>query len=146
MKKLLLLLAIATSASFAEPIYKCTAANGKVLYSNEPCVGAERIDATASRGFNKSSGQIMKGNSVQKEEADQMIERSAQITLGREWKLEKARKRQFLRFDDKAKCEKLDYDIERLESLEKVHKGKPELRDVQMELFQKRKAFREIDC
>lgn len=146
MKKAFLLIALIGSSVLAEPVYKCTSENGKVLYSNEPCVGAERIDATASRGFNKSSGRVLKGNSVQKEEADQMIERSAQITLGREWKLEKARKRQFLRFDDKAKCEKLDYDIDRLERLEKASKGKPELRDVQIELFEKRTAFREIDC
>jgi hypothetical protein len=146
MKKLFLLLAIATSASFAEPIYKCTAESGKVLYSNEPCVGAQRIDATASKGFDKSSGRVMKGQSVRKEEADQMIERSVQITLGKEWNLEKTRKRQFHRMDDRAKCELLDYQIDSLEKREKANKGKPELQDVQVELFEKRKAFREIDC
>ena len=146
MKKAFLLLALASSASFAEPVYKCTSDSGKVLYSNEPCVGAERIDATGSRGFDKSSGRVRKGNSVRKEEADQMIERSVQLTLGKEWKLEKTRKRQFMRVDDRLRCDKLDYDIERLEGLEKTNKGKPALQDVQVELFRKRKDFRDLDC
>ena len=83
---------------------------------------------------------------MRKEEADQMIERSVQITLGKEWNLEKTRKRQFHRMDDRAKCELLDYQIDSLEKREKANKGKPELQDVQVELFEKRKAFREIDC
>lgn len=146
MRRTLLLLVIATSSVFAEPVYKCTSGNGKVLYSNEPCVGAERIDATASRGFNKSTGVVLKGTDVQNEEHKELMERFVQSVAGKQWRMDTAKKRQFLRVDDKAKCEMLDYQIERLEKQEKASKGKPELRDVQIELFQKRKAFREIDC
>lgn len=146
MKKLFLLLAIATSASFAEPVYKCTSDSGKVLYSNEPCVGAERIDATASRGFNKSSGRVLKGSDVRNEEYNETMERAMQQVFGKSYQRQKRVQRSKLSTTDQARCEKLDYDIEGLEKLEKASKGKPELRDVQVELFQKRKAFREIDC
>ena len=36
-------------------VYKCNT-DGKVVYSDTPCLGAERIDAEPTRGLDKSSG------------------------------------------------------------------------------------------
>ena len=52
--KLLVLTALICACGFAsaEAVYKCTD-NGKVSYSNEPCLGAQRVDTMATRGLDK---------------------------------------------------------------------------------------------
>ena len=141
----MLFASLAASLAFADPVYKCTV-SGKTLYSNEPCVGAQRIDATPPRGFNKSSGQVLKGKDVRQEEIDEMLEKIAQTTLGQEWNQQKARKRQFHTSNDKAQCARLDLEIEQLEAMKKANQTSPTLAEVQKALFQKRKTFRDLDC
>jgi hypothetical protein len=47
-------------------VYKCEV-DGKVTYSDEPCLGAKRIDVEPTRGLNKSTGVEQMGRDVQHE-------------------------------------------------------------------------------
>lgn len=55
------LLVIAASAN-AQPVYR-SVGKGAVVYSHEPCIGAEVVDTTL-QGLDKSSGQSRKGADV----------------------------------------------------------------------------------
>lgn len=100
--KLLFLTALICACGFAsaEAVYKCTD-NGKVSYSNEPCLGAQRVDTMATRGLDKMSGVQRSGNAVQAEKNNEAIERAMY---------------------------------------------KVQLEVLQAELFQRRKAFKDLDC
>jgi hypothetical protein len=44
-------------------VYRCET-NGKVSYSDAPCVGARVIDATPTQGMDKMTGQSREGSNV----------------------------------------------------------------------------------
>ena len=47
-------------------VFKCQVA-GKVVYSDDPCLGAQRIDVQPTRGLDKSSGRQKSGADVDRE-------------------------------------------------------------------------------
>jgi len=47
-------------------VYKCEV-GGKVRYSDSPCVGAQKVDVTPTRGMNKSTGCELTGSDVRRE-------------------------------------------------------------------------------
>lgn len=47
-------------------VYKCEV-GGKVHYSDSPCVGAQKVDVTPTRGMNKSAGRQLTGSDVRRE-------------------------------------------------------------------------------
>jgi hypothetical protein len=49
-------------------VYKCTIA-GKVVYTDDPCLGAERVDVEPTRGVSKLTGTERVGPDVQREES-----------------------------------------------------------------------------
>lgn len=145
--KLLFLTALICACGFAsaEAVYKCTD-NGKVSYSNEPCLGAQRVDTMATRGLDKMSGVQRSGNAVQAEKNNEAIERAMQSVVGKNYRRDRAIKRQYHSAFDKLQCERLDGQIEALEKEESYIKNKVQLEVLQAELFQRRKAFKDLDC
>ena len=144
----LLFLTVLLSASgfaYAEAVYKCTD-NGKVSYSNEPCLGAQRVDTMATRGLDKMSGVQRSGTDVQAEKHNETMERAVQSVIGKNYRRERAIKRQYHTAFDKLQCERLDGQIEALEKEESFIKNKVQLEILQAELFQRRKAFKDLDC
>lgn len=144
----LLFLTVLLSASgfaYAEAVYKCTD-NGKVSYSNEPCLGAQRVDTMATRGLDKMSGVQRSGTDVQAEKHNETMERAVQSVIGKNYRRERAIKRQYHSAFDKLQCERLDGQIEALEKEENFIKNKVQLEILQAELFQRRKAFKDLDC
>ena len=144
----LLFLTVLLSASgfaYAEAVYKCTD-NGKVSYSNEPCLGAQRVDTMATRGLDKMSGVQRSGTDVQAEKHNETMERAVQSVIGKNYRRERAIKRQYHTAFDKLQCERLDGQIEALEKEENFIKNKVQLEILQAELFQRRKAFKDLDC
>lgn len=47
-------------------VYKCTI-KGKLEYSDEPCIGAQRLNIVPTRGMNRLSGTARVGKDVQRE-------------------------------------------------------------------------------
>ena len=144
----LLFLTVLLSASgfaYAEAVYKCTD-NGKVSYSNEPCLGAQRVDTMATRGLDKMSGVQRSGTDVQAEKHNETMERAVQSVIGKNYRRERAIQRQYHTAFDKLQCERLDGQIEALEKEESYIKNKVQLEVLQAELFQRRKAFKDLDC
>ena len=69
MRYLALLPLLITTVCVAAPptVYRCET-NGKVNYSDAPCVGARVIDVTPTQGADKMTGRSSKGKEVQREE------------------------------------------------------------------------------
>ena len=146
MKRLILsALLLASGLASAEAVYKCTD-NGKVSYSNEPCLGAQRVDTMATRGLDKMSGVQRSGKDVQAEKDHESMQRVMQSVVGKNYRRDRAIKRQYHTAFDKAQCERLDSQIEALEKEESYMKNKVQLEVLQAELFKRRKAFKDLDC
>lgn len=47
-------------------VYKCSI-NGKVVYTDDPCLGAQKVDVEPTRGLNKSTGRELSGADVSRE-------------------------------------------------------------------------------
>jgi hypothetical protein len=124
-------------------IYKCEVA-GKVAYTDEPCIGAKRLDIEPSRGLSKFSGKEMIGADVQRENHRDMmadalrplagLDRQQYATLNRRVNLGSAAK---------AECGGLDQSIPRGEAMEAAssREARPA---IQRELLALRKRFKEL--
>lgn len=120
-----------------DPTYKCVT-QGKVTYSDEPCVGAKIVDTTPTQGLDKTSGQSRKGPDVRRAETQkQMGEILEQITGRPPEHRDKAIKRIKLSLKDRQECESLDIGISRLS------KPTPE---EEVELYRQRKRFKDLKC
>ena len=71
----MLLMAVVSGQSLSPPsrtVYKCDS-GGKVVYSDSPCIGAQRVDVEPTRGMNKSSGTERVGADVRNERTNEAI-------------------------------------------------------------------------
>ena len=75
------LFVLALSSSYAQTVYRCKS-NGSVVYSHEPCLGAQAVDTTPTQGLDKSSGQSRKGADVQKSETNKAMAEALQPIFG----------------------------------------------------------------
>lgn len=126
-------------------MYKCTA-NGVVSYSDKPCLGAERLVVTPSRGVSKLSGTERIGADVQAERrrdlwADALrpisgMSREQYEVFSRRYKLGAAAQEE---------CRRLDPVLLELEAREKTadKTGKPH---IQHDLFVLRQRFTQLGC
>lgn len=120
-----------------DPTYKCVT-QGKVTYSDEPCVGAKIIDTTPTQGLDKTSGQSRKGPDVQRAETQkQMGKAMEQITGRTPEQRDRAIKRINLSLKDRLECESLDIGITRL--------SKPTPAE-EVELYNQRKRYKDLKC
>ncbi len=149
------LLAQASTLAQQPPVvYKCENA-GKVTYSDEPCLGASRVDVTPTKGMETYKGAIDKnpralqdrGNERHREAVGKAL-RPITGMNAQQW--DAAVRRHELAPADKAECRRLDAELPRLEAdlreLSKRPQTDPARGDAELELFRARKRFKELGC
>ena len=153
-KKLLILALLTASApAFAtnlpppsRTVYKCEV-GGKVHYSDSPCVGAQKVDVTPTRGMNKSTGRELTGADVRRElHHEQFSEAVRPLTGMNAQQLDQVGRRMKLSSEAQVACRRLDHALPRAEQAERSAQGSSALRAQQLELFKLRKRYRELGC
>lgn len=126
-------------------VYKCWV-DKKAVYSDDPCLGAQRIDIEPTRGFSKSTGRESVGADVAREN---FRDQKAQIwnplvnLTPNQWAVLERRHR--LPPEDILECGRLEAAIVQLEAAERVEPaaGRPA---VQQQLHLLRKRDRALRC
>lgn len=126
-------------------IYKCEVA-GKIAYTDEPCLGAKRLDIEPSRGISKLSGKQLIGADVEREVRRELMADALRPIAGLDRKQYATLiRRANLGGAAKVECDMLDQSIPRTEAMENA--ALPEARPViQRDLLALRKRFRELPC
>lgn len=137
---------LASCAAFAAPpVYRCET-NGRVAYSDSPCVGAKVIDATPNQGVDKLSGQSRKGADVQRAEMNKVLDDALKPLTGKSpAEMDALRRRVRLRGADQAECARLDRQLPALEARANSSDGKPQA-EAEVQLYQARKRFFDLKC
>jgi hypothetical protein len=126
-------------------VFKCEVA-GKVVYSDAPCLGAQKIDVEPTRGLSKTSGREQVGNDVRREQNREMFAEAVRPLTGMDAKqLDVQGRRMKLTADVQRECRRLDAEIPVAEKQERLVKQQA-LADVQAQLFRMRRSFREQGC
>lgn len=155
MAKKLLTLALLTASAHAlatnlpppsRTVYKCEV-GGKVHYSDSPCVGAQKVDVTPTRGMNKSTGRELTGSDVRREVfREQLSDAVRPITGMNAQQLDQAGRRMKLSSEAQVACRQLDQALPLAEQAERTAQGASALKAQQLELFKLRKRYRELGC
>lgn len=149
---LLPLLAYGTASVNAQPlpapsrvIYKCEV-GGKIAYTDEPCLGAKRMDIQPSRGLDKFSGKQMTGSDVRQEIHTEMMADAIRPLSGLDRQAYAIEVRRYkLNGNAKAECRALDPVIVQSEALERTS-SRDALPAVQGRLLVLRKRYKELGC
>jgi hypothetical protein len=132
-------------ASAAPPVYRCET-NGRVAYSDAPCVGAKVIDATPNQGVDKMSGQSRKGTDVRRTEMNNAFDDALKPLTGRSRsEMEVLRRRARLPAQDQAECARLDHQLPGLEAGASSSDIKVRA-ETEVRLYQLRKSFFDLKC
>lgn len=126
-------------------VFKCER-GGKVVYSDAPCLGAQRIDVEPTRGLNKNSGTEKIGNDVRQERQNEQMAEAMKPIFG-ESAQERAKRHARVKLspDARLKCDELDNDILAAETQEAISSSTT-LASTQTSLFRMRRQYRELQC
>lgn len=126
-------------------VFKCEAA-GKTVYSDSPCLGAQKVDIEPTRGLNKTSGSELIGNDVRREQQREMLANAVRPITGMDAKqLDVQGRRMKLTSDAQRECRSLDAEIPAAEKREKLAKQQA-VADVLAQLLRMRRRFVELGC
>lgn len=126
-------------------IYKCEQGK-RVVYTDEPCVGAKALDIVVPRGMDKLSGQQRTGEDVRNEiHREGMAEALRPLTGMTAEQFKTATRRQRLSNPAQAQCRHLDLIMPQAEARERGVTGEA-LRQAQLELYKLRKQYKLIGC
>jgi hypothetical protein len=126
-------------------VYKCQEA-GRVVYSDSPCLGAEKLEIQPTRGLSKSSGKELTGRDVQHERNREVMALALQPLTSMDAKqLDRAGRRMKLTNDAQNECQSLDKSIPKVEQDERLASG-AERPSVQRQLLALRTKFRGLRC
>ena len=120
--------------------------NGKTMFSDEPCLGAQKIEVEPTRGVSKMSGTARKGADVQREEHREAFADAIKPLTGMDAKqLDAAGRRQRLEPSARTECAALDRNISSAEAREQA--APPSHRaNVQQPLLVDRQRYRRLRC
>lgn len=125
--------------------YKCEA-DGKITYSDAPCLGATRVDTTPTRGVNRATGTLRMGSDVRQEMHDEQMAEALRPLTGQsaeQWRTAKRRSR--LPAETRARCTVLDHEIASTEWKEERVSGSA--RDAaQKRLLKLRQTYFDLQC
>ena len=126
-------------------MYKCTVGK-KVTYTDEPCLGAERIDVEPTRGVNRLSGTARVGRDVANEQRREMWAEALRPLTGldaKEYAIQA--RRSGLGSAQHAECARLDLATAQREAAERGAdlSARPA---IQRDLLALRKRFKELRC
>jgi hypothetical protein len=121
-------------------IYKCKV-NGSTTYTDEPCLGAERLDAQPTRGVSKLSGKQMIGEDVRREMWRESLAHAIEPISGTTpAEFETLRRRQKLDVKVRNECQSLEQAIIQAERLKRTSTVNEE------EFLVRRKRYKELGC
>lgn len=150
---MLLMACLACSAVLAQSqlpapsrtIYKCVV-KGSVTYSDEPCVGAQRLDATPTRGVDRLSGSTRIGKDVAAEIRTEQFATALRPLSGMSTsEFATAVRRNGLQPAVQRECSELEPAILKLEQAEKRNDAST-INQVQQDLFVLRKRYKNLAC
>ncbi|WP_428505665.1 hypothetical protein [Roseateles sp.] len=133
--------------------FKCEV-DGRVSYSDSPCLGAKKVELEPTRGLNSStagvspiSGAPPLGADVQRERRREAMAEVLRPVTGMNAKQFDTTGRRLTQLSPEARqaCERLDRAIPLAEEVE-AGASKAELPAIQEQLLQLRKRFRELRC
>lgn len=126
-------------------IYKCVV-GGKIAYTDEPCLGAKRMDIEPSRGLDKFSGPQMTGADVRQEIHRERIGEAIRPLTGLDGKAYAIEARRYkLDGPARAECRSLDKGLLEGEAIERTS-TKETRPAIQHELFVMRKRYKTLGC
>lgn len=126
-------------------LYKCEV-DGKVTYSDNPCVGAQKIDVEPTRGVSKLSGKERIGKDVSREHQQEALAEAVRPITGKDAKqLEVFGRRLKLSEQARRHCAELDASIPLAEREEQTA-TKANLQAAQERLFAQRDRYRKLGC
>jgi len=125
--------------------FKCEK-DGKVAYSDVPCLGGERLEVKPTRGLNKMSGATRVGADVRAERLNEQMADALHPVFG-ETPEQRAKRLRRARLAPAAQrhCRALDSGIEDAEGLEKKTSGSARA-DVQVGLYRLRQQYSDLGC
>lgn len=128
-----------------QTVYKCTI-GGKIRYSDEPCLGAKRIDVTPTRGVDRLSGAARIGKDAARERRSEQFARAVEpITGMNEAEFATAARRARLGAESQRECRQLEAAIVASEKAERSG-FEPAIQSTQQELFRLRKRYKTLAC
>ncbi len=126
-------------------VFRCEV-EGKVTYSDSPCLGARRIQIEPTRGVSKLSGRERIGNDVRVERHREIMAEALQPLTGMDAKkMQLFGRRLKLEPTERQECFDLDGDLATLEQRESTSSGS-QLQSVQGSLLKLRIRYRELGC
>lgn len=129
----------------AQQVYRCDT-NGKVEYSDAPCVGARVVDATPTQGMDRMAGQSRKGREVRRDEFNREFDEALRPWHGRSHdEMNALRNRVHLPARAQQQCAQLDRLVPALEAEAAVAKGESKAR-ADVDLYKARKQFFDVKC
>jgi hypothetical protein len=146
-------IAFTTTQSFAQylpaatrTVFKCEV-DGKIVYSDAPCLGAKKIDVEPTRGLNKSSGRELIGNDIRREQNREIFAEAVRPITGMNAKqLDTQSRRLKLSADAQRECHRLDSEIPATEIEEKRALHTKDFPDVKERLLHLRHSFAGLRC
>ena len=117
-----------------------------MVYSHEPCLGAQVVDTTPTQGLDKASGQSRKGADVRRSETNKAMADALQPIFGETPQQYQIRHRRFkLPTKDRLECASLDVRLPEQEMAARDADKDAAGRAV-AGLFESRKRYRELGC
>ena len=127
-------------------VYKCVEGK-KVYYSDSPCLGAQRIEIQPTRGLNKLTGRELTGADVYSEQRREQIARAVKPLTGMDDKqFAQLGRRTQLSSQAQQQCRKLDAEMPQAEAVERQTSDPKSLVNIQNQLFNLRRQYRELRC
>ena len=124
--------------------YRCEV-DGKVIYSDTPCLGARRVDVEPSRGMT-TSGVEMPGADVRKEHAREGLAQAIQPITGMNARqFDASERRMKLTPAASRECRQLDADIPAAENAERLVVPQEKAR-IRAQILNLRRRFQELRC
>jgi hypothetical protein len=136
---------VAKAPSTSRTVFKCTVDN-KVVYSDEPCLGAQVLNVQPTRGMNKSTGKELTGKDVMMERTREAIAQAVRPATGmNDHQFDVAKRRMNMSGPQKAECVRLEDDIAAGEAQEPTA-SKDSLAALQNSLLVMRTRYRGLGC
>jgi hypothetical protein len=149
---LCILLAAAPHPGFTEglpspsrTVFKCSA-EGKMVYSDSPCLGATKLEIEPTRGISKLSGRELVGADVRREQQREAFAEAVRPLTGMDAKqFDTQSRRMSLPAAAQQECRSLEQTISVAETEER-QSVQPGLVEIQKRLFEMRLRFNRLRC
>ncbi len=126
-------------------VFKCEE-NGKIVYSDAPCLGAARVNVEPTRGLDTMSGKKKTGADVRRERLNESTAEALRPIFNETAQQRATRHHRFkLSASAKQQCAQLDARIPSLERAERGSKGS-DLAGLQQNLLGARQQYRSLGC